>query len=505
MKPLQPEVNVTTIRIPSGLCAAILLGTAVLAVGCAGSQPPSTASKPAAESPARCRGTLGMEVAPISRALRKKLALPKDSHGAVVVEVLPGGPAAAAGIRPNDIVEQIGTASIGNDCEFAQAGYNRSCEPVRIQVQRAGAAVEATLVPVDQSAFFEKSCRGGIASACFRQVWSGWTRRGEGGRSAELFDSACKAGSAEACAYEGLQLIDSGDRGSEAIPILERSCNLGSAGGCANLAFLHGTGKFVKKDDRRSTVLYAKACDLGDAQGCYNVGLMAEEGRGGAADLPRAVARYEEACELGSSAGCTNLGFLYEHGRGVKIDKRRALDLYQRGCSGTSCQPSNLGGCVNVGRAYRDGIGVEKSESRAASIFREACDRKPNPDDIHSDENGARACSLLGGLYLAGEGIPKDLARGRELSELGCERHDSFGCFNAAAVFTAGSGVEKDAAKAASYLDRACKLGDGEGCNDLGVAYEKGDGVSRDRRRAAELFKRACELGFAQACAKKRR
>ena len=491
-------------RISASLCGAGLTGAVILAAGCAGSPPPSTAAGTSAESTGRCRGTLGLEVAPTSRALKKRLALPKDFKGAVVLEVLPGGPAAAAGIRGNDIVEQIGTSRIANDCDFIDAAYSRSCEPVRVLVRRSGTAVEATLVPVDQTTFYDKSCRGGIASACFRQAWTNWNRRStDKGPAIQLFESGCKAGSAEACAYEGLELMRSADRGTEAVKVLERSCNLASAGGCANFGFLYATGKFAKKDDRRAMALYVKACDLGDAQGCYNVGLMAEEGRGGPSDVSRAAARYEEACELGSSTGCTNLGFLYEHGRGVKTDKGRAFELYQRGCNGTSCQPSNLNGCVNVGRAYRDGMGVEKSEPRAAAIFREACDRKPHPDDVNPEENSARGCSLLGGLYLAGDGIKMDLAKGRELSELGCDRNDSFGCFNAAAVFTAGSGVEKDAAKAASYLDRACKLGDAEGCYDLGLAHEKGNGVARDPRRAAELTKKACQLGFAQACSKK--
>jgi TPR repeat protein len=111
---------------------------------------------------------------------------------------------------------------------------------------------------------------------------------------------------------------------------------------------------------------------------------------------------------------------------------------------------------------------------------------------------------LLGALYLAGQGVTEDLAGGRELSELGCERGDSFGCFNAAAVWAGGAGVPKDPVKAARFLERACDGGDGEGCNDLAVAYQKGDGVARDAGRAAGLFRKACDLGFESACAKVR-
>ncbi len=493
-------------RLCRELLAASIAGALVLAAGCTASRPagaPAAVAK-AAEPPAGCRGTIGLEAAPVSRQLRKKLALPKGFQGAVVAEVLPGGPAAAAGIRAGDLVEEIGSARIANDCEFVDAAYGRACEPVRIVFRRAGAVSEVTLVPVDQDSFFEQSCRNGVQSGCFRQAWSLWSRNQgtDRERALELFEAACRAGSAEACAQGGLHLLGRTDRAGDTLAVIQRSCDLGSGGGCANLAFLFATGKLVKRDDHRAVRLYVKSCDLGDAMGCYNVGLMADAGRGGPHDEARAIAAYGEACEMGSSSACTNLGFLHENGRGVKKDGARAFALYQRGCDGTSCEPSNLRGCVNVGRAYRDGIGVEKNETRAASVFQNACERRIVTGDVDAEESGSRACSLLGALYLSGDGIARDLAKGRELSELGCGRGDSFGCFNAAAIYAGGTGVDADPERAASFLDQACRAGDGEGCHDLGVAYEKGRGVAHDSRRAAELFRKACELGFQQGCAK---
>lgn len=486
------------------LRAAAVLCLVAFAAGCASS---GSASKSPAEAKApRCTAaTLGLEAVPVSKELRKKLALPDHFQGAIVGEVLPGGPAAAAGLRVGDAVEEIGAVRIANDCDFIGAAYNRSCDPVRVVVRRAGAPVEVQVVPVDQESYFGKSCREGVASACYRQAWLLWGRNRGADRQAstDLAHAACRSGSSDACAFEGLRLMETPNRGSDVIVALERSCLLNNGSGCAHLGFLHATGKFVLKDDVRATARYVKACELGDPLGCYNVGLMSEEGRGVPKNLARAVARYDEACQMGSSTACTNLGFLYERGQGVKQDKARALAMYQKGCDGGSCQTSNLAGCVNVGRAYRDGIGAAKDAGRAAASFQKACDRNPSPDDLHADENRARACSLLGGLYLAGDGLEKDVTKGRELSERGCERGDSFGCFNAAVIFTNGWGVSADASKAASFLDAACKAGDAEGCHDLAAAYEKGTGVTRDRQRAAELYRKACELGFQKACGKK--
>lgn len=488
---------------------ALSLAVILLTGRCASTGPSAPATSPGgapkAEPAGRCQGTLGLESAPLSRAARKRLGLPENAKGALVAEVIPGGPAAAAGIRRDDLVEAVGSTRIGTDCELTDATRTRSCESVRVHLRRAGADIDVQVVPVDEETFLDQACRKGIATACYRQASGLWFRETEKSREAalDLYDKACRAGSADACAEEGLHLMDVDVRAKDVVAILDRSCTtLHSAGGCANLAFLYATGKIVKRDDRRATSLYVKSCDLGDAKGCYNVGVMADGGRGIPKDVARAVARYDEACAMGSASACTNLGFHYENGLGVSKDPMRAVSLYQKGCDGTHCQISNLSGCVNVGRAYRDGLGVAVSEPRAASIFREACERKPSVREADPDfaETGSRACSLLGALYIAGDGIPKDTAKGEELSERGCGRGDAFGCFNAAAVaFSRG-----DAAAAASWLDKACKAGDAEGCNDLGVAYEKGNGVPRDAHKAAELIRKSCALGFAPACKKAR-
>ncbi|HET9794734.1 MAG TPA: PDZ domain-containing protein [Thermoanaerobaculia bacterium] len=472
------------IRVP------MILGGAILAVACTSSGP--SAAPPAA--PAARRGTLGIEAVSISRAKRRSLSLPENVRGALVVEVVAGGPGALAGIRPGDVVERIGGTPIGNVCDFDAAADERPIETVSLVVRRAGKSIEASVVPVGGKSFFEEACRLGSPGGCYRAA-----REAEAGeRRLALLESACRLGSAAACADAGIALARSGNRPQDAVATLERACALGSGAGCAHEAFLHATGTVVSRDDRRATELYVRGCDLGDAKSCYNAGVMSDDGRGTPKNPKTAAARYEEACEGGSPAACTNLGFLYENGRGVARDKTRAVAFYQRGCDGTRCQPPNRTGCVNVGRAYRDGIGVAKDPPRAEAIFREACDRPVDSGDVGAEANRWRACSLLGAMYLG-----TDDAKGRELSERGCEGGDAFGCFNAAAIYAAGSGVEANPATAASFLERACRAGDGEGCFDLGVAYEKGDGVSADREKAAEAFKKACILGFPKACGRK--
>lgn len=56
---------------------------------------------------------LGVSLGTITPTLRRKFDLPVD-HGAVVLDVTPGGPAAAAGIRPGDVITSFAGQDIGS-------------------------------------------------------------------------------------------------------------------------------------------------------------------------------------------------------------------------------------------------------------------------------------------------------------------------------------------------------------------------------------------------------
>src|SRR4029453_4033014 len=84
--------------------ASLLLAAA----GCTTTQKKAAPQPPGAPAPtAKGTGTLGVDAAPLSASVRKRLNLPKDANGAVVTQVFPGGPAAAAGIKENNSGEKV--------------------------------------------------------------------------------------------------------------------------------------------------------------------------------------------------------------------------------------------------------------------------------------------------------------------------------------------------------------------------------------------------------------
>lgn len=57
----------------------------------------------------RLDGSLGIHMAELTPEVRKRLDIPRDVEGALIVEVEPGTPAAAAGLEPGDVIEMVGS------------------------------------------------------------------------------------------------------------------------------------------------------------------------------------------------------------------------------------------------------------------------------------------------------------------------------------------------------------------------------------------------------------
>jgi len=179
------------------------------------------------------RATLGIEPAEIPHA-----------GGARVAEVLPGGPAEAAGVKKNDVVVRVGIKQIANSCDLVDAAFDRrTCDAVSLGIVRDGKPMELVVTPVDQAMFFKKSCAAGNLNGCFRLGWltlsgNGVPRDEEKGM--QIYADACARGAAEACAYRGLNLIDDSDaKPDDVVATPTRACGVGCASGCENLAFLY--------------------------------------------------------------------------------------------------------------------------------------------------------------------------------------------------------------------------------------------------------------------------
>jgi serine protease Do len=110
-----------------------------------GAERPSASDKATEEQ--KDPGKLGVRVDDLDDELRGRLELPARQRGAVIVRVQPGSAAAAAGLRPGDVVVEVNTARIADAKGFV-AAVNKvaSGKLLRLLVLRNGTLTFVGLV-----------------------------------------------------------------------------------------------------------------------------------------------------------------------------------------------------------------------------------------------------------------------------------------------------------------------------------------------------------------------
>jgi len=73
-----------------------------------------------------------------------------ESNGVVVVEVMPGSPAARGGLRPCDLIEKVDQTVVGNPSEVQVAvDQGKVGEALAVQVQRGDRQLTLQLRPAE--------------------------------------------------------------------------------------------------------------------------------------------------------------------------------------------------------------------------------------------------------------------------------------------------------------------------------------------------------------------
>jgi len=100
---------------------------------------PTTAAPPSApERP-------GLSVTDVTPEVAKTLGLPPGLAGALVTEVMPGGPAAEAGLRPGDVIQEVNRKPVRSAEEFARAVEQVRGRDIVVLVNRAGSTAYAVI------------------------------------------------------------------------------------------------------------------------------------------------------------------------------------------------------------------------------------------------------------------------------------------------------------------------------------------------------------------------
>lgn len=102
------------------------------------------------------RGTMGVMVQNLNPDLASAFRL-SSTQGAVVALVIPGSPAAEAGIKPGDVIVAVNNKKVADAGEVRNiVGLLRLGAKVNLQVIRNGKSVSTTLTTIDPNQYIEK-------------------------------------------------------------------------------------------------------------------------------------------------------------------------------------------------------------------------------------------------------------------------------------------------------------------------------------------------------------
>lgn len=90
-------------------------------------------------------GRLGLSVQPLTPALAEELGVSADTQGLVVMEVDPLGPAADAGIRRGDVIEQVNQQPVRSLADLRAAIDRSGNKPLLLLVNQRGTTVFVTI------------------------------------------------------------------------------------------------------------------------------------------------------------------------------------------------------------------------------------------------------------------------------------------------------------------------------------------------------------------------
>ena len=118
---------------------------------------------------------------------------------------------------------------------------------------------------------------------------------------------------------------------------------------------------------------------------------------------------------------------------------------------------------------------------------------------LAAEQEHPEAQAILGRLYYAGNGVPRDYSETLKWYRRAVEQDNPTAQFYLGLMYYNGHGVPKDHSEAAKWIRRAADQGDAEAQFELGGMYSAGAGVPQDYAESAQWYRRAGEQGYADA------
>lgn len=219
-----------------------------------------------------------------------------------------------------------------------------------------------------------------------------------------------------------------------------------------------------------------------EANACYEAGRAFLYGLDGQAiDHQAAYDKFEQALEKGKTEANFYLGALYDWYSYPELDYEKARTYYEAAGDNPYAQ-------IALGFLYMNGQGVEEDSAKGQELI----DAAIAAGYVEGYSEKADAAEWEGD-YTAALDYYQKAAEGQEPLYVSISANQ-IGYF-----YDEGLGVEQDYAKAMEWYQKAADFGYAPSMNNIGYIYENGHGVEQDYAKAMEWYEKAADLGHSSA------
>jgi TPR repeat protein len=268
---------------------------------------------------------------------------------------------------------------------------------------------------------------------------------------------------------------------SDGVEYLKRAADAKIVEAMNLLADILKVGSFGQNIDiGRAFALYQAGSDAGDLSARRNLAALMLDAEGGLAEAARATTLLTEAADGGDIIASNMLANLHSVGRGVPPNAEKALDFAYRGI--VANHPAAF---TNLADLYRAGIaGGPPAPDLAFLLYGEAAKL--------GDRNAPKR---LADMYIRGEGVPADEAKGVALLEAAATSGDAAALITLGDWYSRGELAPVDAERAIEFYRRAAEAGLPLGLAKIGDLYRTGvRGLAADVEIAVDYYERAVAL-----------
>ena len=296
---------------------------------------------------------------------------------------------------------------------------------------------------------------------------------------------------------------------TDVIALWQRAADLGNDESALKLGYAYANGNGVSRDADLSSRYFEKAVQM-NPNNAYRIGRwydLQSETSPAYGDV--AFDWYRVAAVKGHPEAILRQARAYWFGERVPMDRARAEKLYrlsaQQGSTVALAEFSDRqlreATKVKERAAKEKRQAVEKAQRERKRAIQKARKRKGGLEFWLPLAKGRDAEAMLrvGEIYLQGNGVDRDVAKGVEWLTKAANRGNGEAMYSLAQIHSTGMGVPMALDKAYGWYKKSANVGHAAGQYQLGLSYARGMGTTKDIAKARLWLKKARTGGYSQA------